>query len=125
MYHHQEPRSHLLGFLHNKREREREREMPDCCRGRNQKQKITPPPGSKRLAQTRPLHSFFSWEKTKEEEKRGEVFSLPFHKRKKPNTATALLAERKRTSKQAQADDGFFLLSHIHCPNLWYSRNTI
>jgi hypothetical protein len=78
--------------------------MPDCCRGRTRKQKITPPPGSKRLAQTRPLHSFFAWEKNKEEEKGGEVFSLPFHKRKKPNTATALLAERKRTSKQAQAD---------------------
>lgn len=100
MYHHQEPRSHLLGFLHNKRERERE--MPDCCRGRTRKQKITPPPESKRLAQTRPLHCFFSWEKTKEEEKRGEVFSLPFHKRKKPNTATAT-ACRKKANKQTSA----------------------
>ncbi len=33
MYHHQEPRSHLLGFLHNKREREREREKCQIVAG--------------------------------------------------------------------------------------------
>ncbi len=81
--------------------------MSDFCRGRTRKQKIIPPPGSKRLAQTRSLHSFFAWE-NKEEEKRGEVFTLPFHKRKKPNTATGCL---QKESKQAQADDGFFYYS--------------
>jgi len=39
----------------------------------------------------------FAWEKTKEEEKRGEVFSLPFHKKKESKHGNSLLAERKQT----------------------------
>jgi hypothetical protein len=49
--------------------------------------------------------------------RRGFQSPLPQKKETKHGNSNCLQKESEQANKRKQIDDGFFLLSHIHCPN--------
>jgi len=96
--------------------------MPDFCRGRTRKQKITPSPGIKRLAQTRAYILCLPGRRPKKKKNEERFSASPSTKKKKANTATACL---QKESKHAQADKMAIFIIPYSLSNSLVLRNTI
>jgi hypothetical protein len=71
--------------------------MPDFCRGRTRKQKITPSPGIKRLAQTRAYILCLPGRRPKKKKNEERFSASPSTHKKETKQGNSLLAERKQT----------------------------